>query len=243
MRRKRGGTEEVSQLRWAISAVLQRADVASREDGAAKKKSDTMIIPGTDTEINRNLISVLQWCVISHGCWARAQISADQKSKLQPTWEGEDMHLDKDATKQKDISKWKCLLPLSLSIKCTKMRPDGSSGSHHKLFLFFLIFWPISFFPAFYLITNLYPLIKKNKKNWVCLTAWPAWILEPANAWWQVRVRSDGMGLWASRARSGEAFHLCRAFYIRTIDLIPQISGCWLFSPSYSTQSSAVGLR
>lgn len=85
------------------------------------KKSDTMIIPRTDTEINRNLISVLQWCVISHGCWAWGQISADQKSKLQPTWEGEDMHLDNDATKQKDISKWKCLLPLSLAPKCGLM--------------------------------------------------------------------------------------------------------------------------
>lgn len=41
------------------------------------------------------------------------------------------------------------------------------------------------------------------------------------------------------RARSGEAFQFCRAFYIRTIDLIPQISGCWLSSPSCSTQSWA----
>lgn len=34
-------------------------------------------------------------------------------------------------------------------------------------------------------------------------------------------------GLCASRAKRGaEAFQFCRAFYIRTIDLIPQISGC-----------------
>lgn len=37
--------------------------------------------------------------------------------------------------------------------------------------------------------------------------------------------RLDGW-ISASTARSGEAFQFSRAFYIRTIDLIPQISGC-----------------
>lgn len=85
-------------------------------------------------------------------------------------------------------------------------------------------------------------------KTHACLKAWPAWLLEPANAWWQVGLKSKRAGFGAMdyvRAEPKAVLkhsHFCRAFYIRTIDLIPQISGCWLSSPSCSTQSSAVDL-
>lgn len=52
--------------------------------------------------------------------------------------------------------------------------------------------------------------------------AWPKWWV------WS-------MGAWLSLAFT------CRAFYIRTIDLIPQNAGCSLSSPSCSTRFWAVG--
>lgn len=85
-------------------------------------------------------------------------------------------------------------------------------------------------------------------KSHATLKAWSAWLLELANAWWHVgaRIKPTGLGAMDCCMRAEPKAVLihsfCRAFFNRTIDLIPQISGCWLSSPSCSTQSSAVGL-
>lgn len=148
MRRNKKGRDEgrppssVQPLQWTGA-------------GVGGGRNGTVAFPKTDTEINRNLISVLQWRVICHGCWAPAEIKADQESE--PRWGRrgvgvvEVMHLDKDATKQKDISKWKCLVA---SFTLPWRAPDSglmltqSSGSRHEPFLFLLV-GPVSLVPVF----------------------------------------------------------------------------------------------